>query len=239
MNKDTESILYSFREIPYELHGYYMAAAEDARKMSHNGEGTRTGAVVININDAVPEKFDDMDKKILGRGSNTLPYEMTPGLQKMIADRKTDFYHDALQHAERNAIHNVIKKRGPKVLQTGAMYASLSPCSQCAWEIIASGIKIVISPQIPDFGDKNWGKNWMHSMLNLEMGGVKYVVWPAESKMAHRATDLMLCKYLWAEQMAELWMPLEIRLESHARRLNDNKNYNIDALAKLLQQARG
>jgi len=230
-----EKILSQFIEIPFRIHEVFMNAAEAARELSHNGDGTRTGAVIVNVLDAMPDTCSDkaVAKKVIASGSNTLPYAMTPGLRKMINDRSTDFYHNALQHAERNAIHNVVKKRGPRVLQTSAMYTTLSPCSQCAWEIITSGIRFVISPQVPDFTDPIWGKNWLHSLVNLEMGGVKYLVWPGVQ------ADTDCHHYLWNGQMLELRLPLEVRLESHVRRMNDGRNCNIDILAKLLRQARG
>ena len=192
--------IQDFAKIPLSVHDARMIAAEKARALSHNGTGTRAGAIII-------KPFENW---IMSRGSNVLPYgmKMTPGLQEYIDDKTNNFYYSALNHAEQDAIFRAVKHFGSDALLDAAMYTRLTPCSMCARAIIEHGIKYVIDSKLPNLEDSRWGKSWYEALLMFDMADVKYLMLPDPGVFENKITR----EYLWNFQVEFLGEDLESRL---------------------------
>ncbi|MDR0741411.1 MAG: hypothetical protein LBF28_01405 [Rickettsiales bacterium] len=157
-------------------HERFMQEAYNMKRFSHDLR-TQTGAVIV----------EPKNMKIIGRGTNRLPIDLTQESIKSFNDPEflkffnlkykldvlpndistddglqkflnSEIKYIAFQHAERGAIANAAKNG--KSTKNCVMYATYYPCAPCASSIIEAGIKLLAVPEQPDFSHTKWGLDW-------------------------------------------------------------------------------
>ena len=123
---------------------------------------TKTGAVIVGP-----------DKEIRATGYNG----PVRGVKDDVAERlERPIKYDFFEHAERNALYNACLT-GTSV-KGCVMYATHTPCVDCARAIIQAGIKTVITNKIviDDSTPKNtWRDKIVFSKQMFEEAGIEYI----------------------------------------------------------------
>ncbi len=123
---------------------------------------TKTGAVVIGP-----------DREIRATGYNGLVRGVDDNIpERMERPTKYDFF----EHAERNAVYNACLTGTS--LKGCTLYATHSPCTDCARAIIQAGIKTVVTNKI--IIDENtpkgtWRDKLEYSAQMFKEAGVEYI----------------------------------------------------------------
>ena len=123
---------------------------------------TKTGAVVVGP-----------DREIRATGYNGLVRGVDDDKpERMERPTKYDFF----EHAERNAIYNACLTGTS--LKGCILYATHTPCTDCARAIIQSGIKMVVTNPLEkrnDIKDNTWRDKLEYSRQMFEEAGVEYI----------------------------------------------------------------
>ena len=129
---------------------YFFQEAWKYAKENSDDAGTKHGVVIVR------------DDKIIAYGANALPKNLEK-TEEILA--KPEFY-SWVRHAEGNALDNVDKD----LLSGATMYSPWMPCSDCAREIVDSGIEeVVFHKETNDFANQNPGsRDWLQND-SLEM----------------------------------------------------------------------
>lgn len=136
---------------------YFRAAFEIAQESPD--PSTQTGAVVV----------DNSTGALLGRGCNEFPRGVRHTEERLQRPMKYNF----IEHAERNAIFDVMKKYD--FYQRGAepvMYALWAACADCARAIIQAGIKKVYTHSFYNSTGHDWGGSIQAGFDMLEEAGI-------------------------------------------------------------------
>lgn len=126
---------------------------------------TKTGAIVVGP-----------DREIRATGYNGLVRGVDDNKpERMERPTKYDFF----EHAERNAIYNACLTGTP--LKGCVLYATHTPCTDCARAIIQAGIRMVVTNPLEvrnDIKDPTWRDKLDYSRQMFEEAGVEYLVLP-------------------------------------------------------------
>lgn len=128
---------------------------------------TKTGAVVVGP-----------DREIRATGYNGLVRGVDDNIpERMERPTKYDFF----EHAERNAVYNACLTGTP--LKGCVLYATHSPCTDCARAIIQAGIKMVVTNKIiidDNTPQGTWRDKLNYSTQMFKEAGIEYIELPPQ-----------------------------------------------------------
>jgi len=126
---------------------------------------TKTGAVVVGP-----------DREIRATGYNGVVRGVDDDIpERMTRPTKYDFF----EHAERNAVYNACLTGTS--LKGCTLYATHSPCTDCARAIIQAGIKTVVTNKIiidSDTPQGTWRDKLEYSAQMFKEAGIEYIELP-------------------------------------------------------------
>lgn len=144
MNDKIENIKHPlFRHLTGKDHTQFMFAAQNMCRTSHDPK-TQTGAVVVAVERM--QFGDELLKRIIGRGSNTVPFELTDEIKNRFTanNMENQDRYNLLVHAEENAITDSLSNNLSTHKLDRALYLPWYPCVNCAKTIANSGIKFLV-----------------------------------------------------------------------------------------------
>ncbi len=151
------------------FHKIYLRNAFETAKELSQDPNTQTGAVITTPT-FVP----------ISRGANRLYYGLTFSPELIQRPAK----YDNLIHAERDAIFTAIREGKANLLPGSTMYATWTPCYQCAEAVINAGIKRFITHQSTtdwyaekqtDSKRTDWNSSIEKALNQLKKCGVEYI----------------------------------------------------------------
>jgi len=150
------------RQIEYSL------GAKLMQEYSHNPK-VQTGAIIVS------------KKTVVGKGSNSTAGERerdSDDYALLSMDNPDNSYRlNMLEHAERNAIMDAVRKGNWRKLPGSSIYVAYLPCVPCSNAIINAGIKEVIDSGTRDMRpDSKWYNDWVFVTEKLyPKAGIKLI----------------------------------------------------------------